>query len=109
MSISSVIFNAVFIVVGMFLVLVLFYICMEVLPEWNRQRKVNRRIVRQAKAAGAWGKPEVLGGRALDIYAFEFCGLNRKPGETDKELRNRCRQSGFPTQPPKGGANHGRE
>ena len=109
MSINNIIFNSVITILCVFLILALFYFIVEVLPEWNRQRKVKRRIVRQAKAAGVWGKPEALGGRALDIYAFEFCGLNRKPGETDKELRNRCRQSGFPTQPIKGGTNHGRE
>lgn len=58
--------------------------------QWYRRRKVDRRIVRQAKAAGVWGNPRALGGRALAIYAWEYCGLVRKPGETDKELRRRC-------------------
>lgn len=57
---------------------------------WNRRRKVDRRIIRQAKAAEAW-TPEVAGGRALELLAKE-CGLHREPGETDKELRIRIKK-----------------
>lgn len=57
---------------------------------WHRRRKVDRRIIRQAKAAEAW-TPEVAGGRALELLAKE-CGLHREPGETDKELRTRIKK-----------------
>lgn len=60
------------------------------LKRWYRRQKVDARIVRQAKAAGVWGNPRALGGRALAIHAWEYYGLVRKPGETDKELRRRC-------------------
>ena len=39
--------------------------------------------------------PPLLSGNALDVYAYEMCGLNRRQGETDKELRDRCREAGF--------------
>ena len=55
-----------------------------------RRRKVYRRIKKQMKAAGTWNAPQALGGRALEILAWERCGLRRQPGETDKNLRNRC-------------------
>ena len=50
--------------------------------------KVKRRIIRQAKAAGAWSIP-IAGGKVLDMYAEAF-GLKREPGETDVHLRARC-------------------
>lgn len=56
---------------------------------WNRRRKVDRRIIRQAKAAGIW-TPEAAGGRALELLAKEY-GLHREPGETDKDLRIRIK------------------
>lgn len=60
------------------------------LKRWYRRRKVDRRIIRQAKAAGVWNKrPTPLGGRALELKAWEY-GLERLPGETDAELRRRC-------------------
>lgn len=48
--------------------------------------------------------PPLLSGNALDVYAYEMCGINRRQGETDKELRDRCRESGFNCRDnPKGG------
>lgn len=61
----------------------------------HRLRGIDRRIVKQAKAAGVWDKPQALGGRALDIYAWEMCGLLRQTGEKDKELRSRCMAAGL--------------
>ena len=57
---------------------------------WHRRRKVDRRIIRQAKAAGIW-TPEAAGGRALELLAKEY-GLHREPGETDKDLRIRIKK-----------------
>ena len=54
-----------------------------------RKRKRDRRIIRQAKAAGAWDLPWKLGGRALELKA-EGYKIKRKPGETDACLRIRC-------------------
>ena len=56
----------------------------------RRRRKNDRRIKRQAMALGVWDKPQVLGGRALEICAWETYGLIRRSGETDAELRRRC-------------------
>lgn len=58
---------------------------------WHRSHKVDRRIIRQAKAAGVWNKrPTPLGGRALELKAWEDFKIRRLPGETDAELRRRC-------------------
>ncbi|MDO4321914.1 MAG: hypothetical protein Q4C61_05250 [Lachnospiraceae bacterium] len=57
-----------------------------------RQHKVDRRIIKQAKAAGAW-TPKLAGGRALDFLAKEH-GLSREPGETDSQLRSRIIKEG---------------
>lgn len=58
---------------------------------WYRRRKVDRRIIRQAKALGVWNKrPTPLGGRALELKAWEDFKLKRLPGETDAQLRRRC-------------------
>ena len=58
---------------------------------WYRRRKVDKRIIRQAKAAGVWNKrPTPLGGRALELKAWEDFRIKRLPGETDYQLRNRC-------------------
>lgn len=59
------------------------------LRRWIRRRKIDRRIIRQAKALGIWGEPKALGGRALELYAKKI-GLKREPGEIDAELRRRC-------------------
>lgn len=54
----------------------------------RRRRKVtDRRIIRQAKAIGAW-TPQATGGRALELLAKEY-GINREEGETDRQLRGR--------------------
>lgn len=55
-----------------------------------RKRKRDRRIIRQTKATGVWDKPEVLGGRALELKAWQDFKIKRKPGETDACLRIRC-------------------
>jgi len=55
-----------------------------------RVRKVTRRIIRKAKAAGVWGKPQCLRGKALELKAKEF-NLTRMLGETDVGLRRRIR------------------
>lgn len=62
----------------------------EKLKSWHRRWTVDRRIKKQAKAAGVWGNIKALGGRALSIYAWEHYRIVRNPGETDKELRRRC-------------------
>lgn len=55
------------------------------------KRRVEHRIIRQAKAAGVWNKkPIVLGGRALELRAKKAFKLKRLPGETDAQLRRRC-------------------
>lgn len=52
--------------------------------------KVDRRIIRQAKAAGAWDKcPLALGGRALELKAWKVYRIKRDPGENDDQLRMR--------------------
>ena len=54
-----------------------------------RRRKTDRRIIRQAKAAGVWDRyPTPLGGRALELIARKH-GLSRREGETDAQLRSR--------------------
>ncbi len=58
---------------------------------WYRRRQMDRRIIRQAKAIGAWDKrPTPLGGRALELKAWEDFKIRRSPGETDAQLRRRC-------------------
>jgi hypothetical protein len=54
-----------------------------------RSLKRDRRIIRQAKAAGAWWRLDALGGRALELRAWQQYRLKRKPGETDACLRLR--------------------
>ena len=56
----------------------------------NHRKKVDRRVIRQAKAAGVWDKPQYLGGRALELRAWEDFKIKRLPGETDTALRRRC-------------------
>lgn len=57
---------------------------------WYRRHKVDRRIIRQAKKTGAWNKrPTPLGGRALELKAWEDFKIKRQQGETDVELRTR--------------------
>ena len=55
-----------------------------------RKRKRDQRIIQQAKAAKVWDKPAVLGGRALELKAWQDYKIKRKPGETDACLRIRC-------------------
>ena len=64
--------------------------CVVKLKRWLRRRKRDRRIIRQAKAAGVWDKPRCLGGRALELKAWKLYRIRRRPGESDKELRQRC-------------------
>ncbi len=53
----------------------------------HRRKVTDRRIVRQAKAIGAW-TPQATGGRALELLAKEY-GIKREEGETDRQLRGR--------------------
>ena len=58
----------------------------------KRRRKVaDRRIIRQAKAIGAW-TPQATGGRALELIGEEY-GIKREVGETDRQLRERIMQA----------------
>lgn len=58
-----------------------------------RKRKRDRRIIRQAKAAGAWYNVNALGGRALELRAWEPYRIKRKPGEKDICLRQRIERA----------------
>lgn len=53
----------------------------------HRRKVTDRRIIRQAKAIGAW-TPQAAGGRALELIAEEY-GIKREEGETDRQLRGR--------------------
>ena len=55
----------------------------------RRRRKIDRRIIRQAKAAGAWERLDVLGGCALNLRVWQQYQIRREPGETDAQLRAR--------------------
>ena len=57
---------------------------------WHRRRKNDARIIAQAKGAGVWDKkPIVLGGRALELKAWQDFKIKREPGEPDAHLRRR--------------------
>ena len=53
----------------------------------HRRKVTDRRIIRQAKANGAW-TPQATGGRALELIGEEY-GIKREEGETDRQLRGR--------------------
>lgn len=53
----------------------------------HRRKVTDRRIIRQAKAIGAW-TPQAAGGRTLELLAEEY-GIKREEGETDQQLRGR--------------------
>lgn len=76
-----------------------------------RRKKTDRRIIKQAKALGAWDKrPTPLGGRALELKAWEDFKIKRQQGETDAELRRRCMAAAdmeLANTPPEGGKPHG--
>lgn len=57
----------------------------------HRRKVTDRRIIRQAKAIGAWA-PQAAGGRALELLAEEY-GIKREEGETDRQLRDRIIQT----------------
>lgn len=57
----------------------------------HRRKVTDRRIIRQAKAIGAW-TPQAAGGRALELLAKEY-GIKREEGETDRQLRERIMQA----------------
>lgn len=57
----------------------------------HRRKVTDRRIIRQAKAIGAW-TPQAAGGRALELLAEEY-GIKREEGETDRQLRDRIIQT----------------
>lgn len=58
-----------------------------------RQRKIDRRVRTKMDQLGLWAMPQVLGGRALDIYAWDQLRIKRKPGEGDADLRHRCAET----------------
>ena len=53
----------------------------------HRRKVTDRRIIRQAKAIGAW-TPQAAGGQTLELLAEEY-GIKREEGETDRQLRGR--------------------
>ena len=55
-----------------------------------RERKVDKRVRAHAKAIGVWDKPQTLGGRALELSAWENFKIRRRNGESDADLRRRC-------------------
>lgn len=58
--------------------------------EWliyQHRRKVDARIRAEAERLGVWDQPNILGGRALELYAWNKFRIKRKIGETDPELR----------------------
>lgn len=57
----------------------------------HRRKVTDRRIIRQAKAIGAW-TPQAAGGRALELIAEEY-GIIREEGETDRQLRGRIMEA----------------
>ena len=57
----------------------------------HRRKVMDRRIIRQAKAIGAW-TPQAAGGRALELLAEEY-GIKREEGETDRQLRGRIMEA----------------
>lgn len=57
----------------------------------HRRKATDRRIIRQAKAIGAW-TPQAAGGRALELLAKEY-GIQREAGETDRKLRGRIMEA----------------
>lgn len=57
--------------------------------QWQHRREVDARIIAQAKEWGLWDKPRLLGGRALELKAWEAYKIKRAPGETDAHLRSR--------------------
>lgn len=57
----------------------------------HRRKVADRRIIRQAKAIGAW-TPQAAGGRALELLAKEY-GIRREAGETDRQLRGRIMEA----------------
>ncbi len=69
----------------------------------RRQRAIERRIIANAKAGDVWDKPHLLGGRALELYARDMCGIRREAGETDRNLRARCAAAGIKPQKRKEG------
>jgi hypothetical protein len=56
-----------------------------------RRKVTDRRIIRQAKAIGAW-TPQAAGGRALELLAKGY-GIQREAGETDRQLRGRIMEA----------------
>lgn len=57
----------------------------------HRRKVADRRIIRQAKAIGAW-TPQAAGGRALELLAKEY-GIRREAGEPGRKLRSRIMEA----------------
>lgn len=67
------------------------------IKRWRHRKAVDARIIRQAKAADVWDKtPIVLGGRALELKAWQGYKIKREPGETDAQLRGRIMKQAEP-------------
>lgn len=77
----------------------------------RHRRKADARIIAQAKGAGVWDKqPIVLGGRALELKAWQDFKIKREPGEPDAHLRRRCMAAAdneLANAPQEGGPGHG--
>lgn len=56
----------------------------------KRKQETDRSIIHRAKACGVWDKPQCLGGKALELKAWQEFKIKRNPGETDACLRIRC-------------------
>ena len=72
-----------------YVLLVVFASVITMVKRWYRRRKIDARIIRQAKAAGVWNTN--AGGRALELYAME-CGVRKYAGESDAHLRLRIKE-----------------
>ena len=84
----SLIFSCVIFAYGAFLVVI---DIIARIARWRRRRKADARIIALAKGAGVWDKePIVLGGRALELKAWQEFNIKREPGEPDAHLRRRC-------------------
>ena len=57
----------------------------------RRRKAVDSQIRTHAQAFGVWDRPEYMGGRGLELSAWEHYKIRRRPGETDASLRLRCR------------------
>lgn len=72
-------------------VVIMFFDIIARIKLWRHRKAADARIIQQAKGAGVWDKePIVLGGRALELKAWQDFKIKREPGEPDAHLRRRC-------------------